>query len=376
MTADDPDEPGARRGAAIRAIPARLAEGDAARIILRFAAAIAIGAAGGAAFVAAGAPLPWVLGSMAACALASIAHLPVAAGSATRRPMAAVIGVVLGSSFHPGLAGVAREWWLPLLLLPVFLGIAALLCVAWFRRVAGFDPATAYFAGMPGGIAEMVLMGGERGADERTVGLIHAARIFLVVFALPFVIRQVHAPAAAPPRAVTAASAWPDPALLLWGGLSLIAGLLIGRALRLPAWHLMGPLAVSAVLHATGVTDFRVPAWLLAAAQVGLGATIGCRFGGLTLRAFVRILALAAGSTLILLALTFAFAVTVGRATGLDPALLALAYSPGGLAEMSMVALSLALEPGVVVVHHLARVVLVLVAAPLAFRPSSQETRS
>ncbi len=351
-------------------------DGDAARIVLRFLAAVGVGAAGGATFVALRAPLPWVLGSMAACALASIARWPVAAGAATRRPMAAVIGVVLGCSFHPGLWATAREWWLPLLLLPVFLGIAALLCVAWFRRVAGFDPATAYFAGMPGGIAEMVLMGGERGADERTVGLIHAARIFLVVFTLPFVIRHVHAPAAIPAKAVTAASHWPDLSLLLWGGGSMVAGLLIGRALRLPAWHLMGPLAVSALLHATGVTDFRVPAWLLAAAQVGLGATIGCRFGGLGLRAFVRIIGLAAGSTLILLALTFAFAVSIGRLTGLDPALLALAYSPGGLAEMSMVAISLALEPGVVIVHHLARVVLVLVAAPLAFRSTRQETSS
>jgi membrane AbrB-like protein len=242
------------------------------------------------------------------------------------------------------------------------------LCVAWFRHVARFDPATAYFAGMPGGIAEMVLMGGERGADERTIGLIHGARIFLVVFALPFAIRLVHAPVAPSAAPVTAAAEWPSLALLLWGGGSMAAGLLIGRALRLPAWHLMGPLAVSAVLHATGVTDFRVPGWLLAAAQVGLGATIGCRFAGLRLRAFVRILALAAGSTLILLALTAAFAIALSALTGLDPVLLALAYSPGGLAEMSMVALSLALEPGVVIVHHLARVVFVLVAAPLLFR--------
>ena len=190
--------------------PAARSEGDGVRIVLRFAAAVTVGAAGGALFAALHAPLPWVLGSMAACALASIARLPVAAGPATRRPMAAVIGVVLGCAIHPGLAGLVRDWWLPLLLLPVFLVIAALLSVTWFRRVAGFDPATAYFAGMPGGIAEMVLMGGERGADERTVGLIHAARIFLVVFALPFVIRILHEPAKSPPVAVTAPEVWPD----------------------------------------------------------------------------------------------------------------------------------------------------------------------
>ena len=346
------------------------------RTALRFVAAMAVGGAGGALFLAIGAPLPWILGSMAACAVGSIAGLPIAAGNATRRPMAAVIGVVLGSSFHPGLLALAREWWLPLATLPLFLAIGALLCVTWFRRVAGFDPATAYFAGMPGGIAEMVLMSGERGGDERTVGLIHAARIFLVVFILPFLIRQFHAPAPAPSVVASPGAGAPGLDLLLWGGLSIGAGLMVGRALRLPAWHLVGPLAISAALHATGVTDFRVPAWLLALAQTGLGASIGCRFTGLTLRRFARLIALAAGSTAILLLLTFGWAATLARLTGLDIGLLALGYSPGGLAEMSLVALSLALEPGLVIVMHLTRVILVLLAAPLAFRSLTRNPHS
>lgn len=344
-----------------------------AQVVARFTAALALGAAGGALFTVIKAPLPWVLGSMAACALGAIVGLPVAAGPATRRPMAAVVGVVLGSAFHPGLLSVAVQWWLPLLMLPAFLATSALLCVFWFRRVAGFDPVTAYFAGMPGGIAEMVVMGGERGADERIVGLIHGARIMLVVFILPFLIRHFHAAPAIVGGPVATPAIVPDVELLIWGGISIVAGLVIGRALRLPAWHLIGPLAVSAALHATGVTDFRVPLWLLAAAQIGLGATIGCRFRGLTPGEFVRILMLAAGSTAILLILTFAWAVSVGWVTGLDIGLLALAYSPGGLAEMSMVALSLALEPSVVVILHLTRVVLVLIGAPLAFRQPPKE---
>lgn len=335
--------------------------------ILRFLAALAVGAGGGALFLEIGAPLPWVLGSMAACAIASVAGLPIQASSATRRPMAAVIGVVLGSSFGPHLSAQAGDWIVPLAALPFFLASAALLCVTYFRKVAQFDPATAYFAGMPGGIAEMVVMGAERGADERAIGLIHGARIFLVVFILPFLIRLDHAPVAiAPSAAVTGEVA--DWSLLLWAVGCVVSGLFVGRLLRLPAWHLVGPLAVSAAVHMSGLADFRIPGWALAAAQVGLGATIGCRFVGLTVMTLLRTLALAAGSTLILLAVTFAWAAGISALTGLDPVLLTLAYSPGGLAEMSMVALSLALEPGVVIIHHLTRVVLVLIGAPLGFR--------
>jgi membrane AbrB-like protein len=335
--------------------------------LLRFIAALAVGAIGGTLFWSVGAPLPWVLGSMAACAAASIAGLPVEASSATRRPMAAVIGVVLGSSFRPDLFAHAREWIVPLALLPFFLASAALVCVTYFRRIAKFDPATAYFAGMPGGIAEMVVMGSERSADERTIGLIHAARIFLVVFTLPFLIRLVAEPGQV--RAATAVSgdmaSW---TLLGWAVGCVVTGLVLGRLLRLPAWHLVGPLAISAIVHVTGIADFRIPGWALAAAQVGLGATIGCRFAGLTLRSLLRTVLLAAGSTILLLMLTFIWAIGIGAATGIDPVLLVLAYSPGGLAEMSMVALSLALEPAFVIVHHLTRVILVLIGAPLAFR--------
>jgi membrane AbrB-like protein len=254
---------------------------------------------------------------MAACAVASIAGLPIQASSATRRPMAAVIGVVLGSSFGPNLFTQARDWIIPLAALPFFLATAALLCVTYFRRVAKFDPATAYFAGMPGGIAEMVVMGAERGADERAIGLIHGARIFMVVFILPFLIRLDHAPSAiAPTSAVTGDMA--DWTLLLWASGCAVSGLCIGRLLRLPAWHLVGPLAVSAAVHMSGLADFRIPVWVLAAAQVGLGATIGCRFVGLTLKALFKTVALAAGSTAILLAVTFAWAVGVSAMTGLD----------------------------------------------------------
>jgi hypothetical protein len=209
-------------------------------------------------------------------------------------------------------------------------------------------------------------MGAERGADERAIGLIHGARIFLVVFILPFLIRLDHAPVAA--SAITPVTgdvaSW---SLLFWGLGCALLGLLIGRLLRLPAWHLVGPLAVSATVHMSGLADFRIPGWALAAAQVGLGATMGCRFVGLTLKELLRILALAAGSTAILLAVTFAWAAGIGTLAGVDPVLLTLAYSPGGLAEMSMVALSLALEPGVVVILHLTRVILVLIGAPLGF---------
>jgi uncharacterized protein len=98
-----------------------------------------------------------------------------------------------------------------------------------------------------------------------------------------------------------------------------------------------------------------------------LGTTIGCRFVGSSTGEILRILVLTLGSTVILLALTVVFAYGVSRLSnhGLTPVILA--YSPGGLAEMSLVALALGIEVAFVAAHHIIRVTFVLACAGPVF---------
>jgi uncharacterized membrane protein AbrB (regulator of aidB expression) len=51
--------------------------------------------------------------------------------------------------------------------------------------------------------------------------------------------------------------------------------------------------------------------------------------------------------------------------TGIDLVVLLLAYAPGGVAEMSLIALAIGADAGFVAVHHLVRIVCVMVAVPL-----------
>ena len=54
--------------------------------------------------------------------------------------------------------------------------------------------------------------------------------------------------------------------------------------------------------------------------------------------------------------------------SGIDVRPIVLAYSPGGLAEMSLIALSLGIETAFVATHHIVRIGLIVIAAPLVFR--------
>ena len=333
----------------------------------RFALALLLGTLGGWLFARLHMPLPWMLGSMLACTLGALVTAPIAAPKVVRPPMTAVIGVMLGAGFSPELLGHLASWIPTLVGLVVFMAACGVACVVYFRRFGGLDPVTAYYAGMPGGLTEMVIMGEQQGGDARTIALLHSARVMLLVFTLPFLV-QIITGATFGPRDRLGVSMFDAPwTSEAWLVGTAVAGSLLGLALRLRAAYLLGPMVVSAGVHLAGLTNFVPPFEIVNLAQLVIGTSIGCSFAGTAPRAILRVLALSLGSTLILLAITFAFAGAVSRVSAYGLVPLLLAYSPGGLAEMSLVALALQIEVAFVAGHHVIRVFLVLSGANLAF---------
>jgi membrane AbrB-like protein len=239
-------------------------------------------------------------------------------------------------------------------------------CILYFRRIAGYDRITSYFAAMPGGLSEMMLLGEAMGGDGRTISLTHGARILIAVFLIAFYFRLFEGyDGSQSPVGGAGTLPW-------WEIVALIAvaflGLFAGKRLRLPAPQLVGPMVISAALHLSGVLEHRPPAELVAAAQVVLGAAIGARFAGMSLRRVWRIMALAAGATLIMIAIAVGIAYALAPLAGASGAALLLALAPGGLAEMSLIALSFGTVAAFVSTHHVVRIVLVVIIAPLFYR--------
>ena len=330
--------------------------------------ALAIGSAGGYAAFLLKLPLAWMIGAMAATTLAASAGAPIAMPLSLRAVMVAVLGVMLGSSFSPAILGQLAEWLVSLSALVAYVAVAGAAGAVYFRRVANYDPVTAYFAAMPGGLSEMFLIGSAMGGDGRIISLIHASRILLVVLTLPFAFQLLlgYQPATRPAAGLPIAEV-PVEDLLLLAGCGLV-GFFTARLLRIPAAGIVGPMVLSAGVHLAGLTKAAPPLELIAAAQLVVGSAIGCRFAGSSLRFIRRTILIAAGATAILLAVTLAFAVALNAVTGLPTAALVLAFAPGGLAEMSLIALALALETAFVATHHIVRIFLIVVAAPLVFR--------
>lgn len=329
----------------------------------RFALAMIVGTAGGWAFASARLPLPWMLGPMTVCTLAALIRAPVVAPTVIRPPMTMVIGVLLGAAFKPDMIGHLPLWLTAIGGLFAFMLACGLGCVVFFRKVGGFDPTTAYFSGMPGGLVEMVILGEEKGGDGRTIALIHSARILLVVMTLPFIVQALEGVPLGARRPAGLSILETPIAADFWLLGCAILGVAVGHVLRLPAKYLLGPMFISAIVHVVGWNDFSPPAELVILAQLVLGVTIGCRFVGTPPREILRILGLSVGSTAILVSLTLIFAYLVSRISSFGVVPLILAYSPGGLAEMSLIALALNVEVAFVAAHHVLRVFLVMIGA-------------
>ncbi len=321
-------------------------------------------------------PLAWMIGAMLMVTVLAICGLEVRASMTLRSAMIAILGVMLGSGFTPAMLGQLPLWSISLAGLLPYTAISALVGYVYFRRCFGYDPATSYFAAMPGGLSEMILMGSQSGGDTRVIALTHASRVLLVVMILPFGFQAFlgyQAGAAAAPGEPLVDVPLLD---LLWLTGCAVLGIPLARLLRLPAAQLIGPMALSSAVHLAGLTSASPPYELVAAAQVVIGSAVGTRFAGTDLRFIARALLGAAGLALLLLGVTLVFALLLTLPTGLPLEPLILAYAPGGLAEMSLIALALGLDAAFVATHHSVRIVLIVIGAAPAFRWLKSNRRS
>jgi len=336
----------------------------------RYLISFAIGGLGGTIFWLLSMPLAFMLGALTAVAIFAFGGGKAAFPSRLRPWVLASIGTTLGANVTPDTVHGFLLWWPGLVGVCLFVGIAGAGSVWLAQKLAGFDRKTAIFAGVPGGFSEMVVLAEAHGCNVRLVALVHALRVTLVAFLVPFAaswITPAPVGAVAAPRPIL--HIWEiGPESWIWLCAAIPAGIGFGGLCRLPSPYILGPMLLSSVLHGLGLTDFRLPFEILVLAQISLGTMIGTRFLGASWREILRYLPYTLASLLYLLTLTLLFAMLMSRAFGMPLVAGVLAYAPGGFAEMGMMAIVLGVDPGFVGLHHLLRMVVINFTVPVVLR--------
>ncbi|WP_299024426.1 AbrB family transcriptional regulator [uncultured Sulfitobacter sp.] len=334
--------------------------------ILPLIAAFTVAGIGVALFKVLHLPLPWLLGPICACLIAALAGVPMRGIKPVDEAMRTILGVAVGATFTTTLLISMGGMWPTLLMIPVMTGCIGVLGVLYFQRLCGFDFATSYYAAMPGGLQDMLVFGEEAGGDVRALSLIHATRVMVIVVALPFLLVWVWDADLTNPPGAPATTIAPDQlALMVFCGL---AGWQLAKRAGMFGATILGPLLLAALLALTGVLQHRPPAEAIWAAQFFIGMSVGCKYAGVTMGEVRRIVIAGLGFCVILLLLTVVFAETIHLAGLAPPMETILAFAPGGQAELTVLAIIVGADMAFVVAHHVLRIFVVILGAPLFAR--------
>lgn len=313
-----------------------------------------------------GLPLGWMVGALLATAY--LAWRGAAAVPALARPAGLVVlGLALGQGFTPPVVEAVAAA-LPAMLAGSMAAILAGVAVApLFRRVSGGDDRTAFFACLPGGVVNMAVLAGRSGGAVPAVTIAQSIRMAMVVLVYPAMLALFAGRGGASVfDAMPPAQHWGGLALLLLGG-GVVA--LAGSRIGLANAAMFAPCLMAMALSAGEALPSAVPRWLVDAAQLTMGASLGGQLAREGLGAASRRLALAGlVCAAALVALAIVAGLAVGGLAGLPLGAVVLGLAPGGMPEMVLTAQALGLAVPLVFGFHLLRMVMCNLLAGLLWR--------
>ncbi|WP_287028527.1 AbrB family transcriptional regulator [Pseudomonas sp. UBA6310] len=322
-----------------------------------------VGALGGLLASLAHWPLPWMIGALVAVILFrcttpwQIRDLP-----GGRKTGQCIIGVGIGLHFSPEVVEqVLAHFWL--ILFGALFTLLSSVVAVWLLRRTGEDPATAFFSCMPGGSGEMVNLGQRHGAVLSRVAAAQSLRVVALVLCVPTIFKLLMGDGDAQFQAAPVDGLWlavllPAGALLAW----------LWQRLQQPNPWLFGPLLVSATASIVWNLHIGLPHGASQLGQLLIGSGLGCHFDRAFFRRAPAFLLRTLFSTALMMALATLAAFALGALTALDIRSLTLGMMPGGIAEMSLTAETLALSVPLVTAMQVMRLLLVLFLAEPLFR--------
>lgn len=263
------------------------------------------------------------------------------------------LGIATGLMFQAWDSSTAAALLPSLGLLLLCLVAQIVVAGVWLCRGCGWNLKDSLLAVYPGALAAVFdLLESERASSK--VIVVHLVRLLFITLLVSFCVTgqtAVSTPDSSP---------WLVSTLLIL--LSLIAlCLALGRVLLrfgVPAPFMLTAIVLTGVYVRSGyLPGFQMPPWSIDVASVLLGTLIGSKFRDISLRELLRHGRCGLMSVGLMLLVAAGFAVVAWQTLGSDPLTLWLAYMPGAIETISIVAFSGGLNVVFILSHHLVRMV-------------------
>ena len=311
-------------------------------------------------------PLPWLLGSLTAVLLWSLAakrnlFWPVE----FRNCGLVILGYMLGSSFTIA-TGLEIFKQLP----AMFLATSSIILFSLFvgtiiSRRTGLNPATSVLGSVPGGLTQMVVLSEEiAGSDLTVVTFMQTIRLLATVFIVPFIV--IHGLAGDVPEVGAASVPAVSDSLIQtpWNAFIFTVIILISVrvALRtnMPTPFLLGPLLGTAALVLTGFQAPDPPSYLVLISQLCIGAYLGLSIKPARLENWKKLLPYTLGGSIAVVFFSLGAGYLLTRLHSLTLITAFLGTSPGGMGEMGLTAVLVGADVSLVAAYQLFRLSFIL----------------
>ncbi|MBA1156075.1 AbrB family transcriptional regulator [Microvirga mediterraneensis] len=324
------------------------------RLILAHLIQILVAGLGGLVFYWLGVPAAWLSGSAIAATLWGLTGWALPLPRALADAAMLTSGAAMGAAVTP--AAIEAMGRYPGSLILLVFGVMAISAAssAWLVRISGWRKADAVLASVPGALSTVLAVAADRKAEVAAIAIVQNFRLFVLIALLPSLVVMTGGEGNAG-ALVGAGLPVESP-----GGMAfiLLGGLVLGtvfKKLKVAAPILLGATIVSSVSHGTEFVTGVIPPAIATGGLVLIGLFIADRFRNLQRSTLRRALVSALGSFTVGMVVAALFASVAAWLAGVSFANGLVAFAPGGLEAMTVLALILGLDPLYVGIHHLVR---------------------
>lgn len=324
------------------------------RLVLAHLVQILIAALGGLAFHWLGVPAAWLSGAAVAAALWGLTGWAVPMPRALADAAMLISGAAMGAAVTPEAISAMGRYPGSLIVLVIAIVAISYASSFWLVRVSGWRRLDALLASAPGALSTVIAVAIDRKADVASIAIAQNLRLFVLIALLPSIVVLIgggeHSNALVGEGLPVQSPG--GMAVILLGGLALGA---VFTRLKVAAPILLGATIMSSVSHGTEFVTGVVPPVIATGGLLLIGLFIAERFRNIQRSTLRKSLIAALGSFAVAMAVATIFAGLAAWLAGVSFANSLIAFAPGGLEAMTVLALILGLDPLYVGIHHLVR---------------------
>lgn len=330
----------------------------------RLVQTLAIGALGSVCAYILDIPAAMLAGALSSVALASIFGLPVAVDNRLRQTALVAVGALIGSSVSPETLDTIMVWPASTLLMLVSVGVMLATIPAYLVSFHSIDKLTARLATVPGALSYVMAIAEESNADRMRVAVLQTMRLASLMILFPVVVKLTLEPTTGLRSADEMLSA--TDFAILFGSCSAVAILVIRS--NILAASFFSSMIMSSLLYGSGIVSGSVPNYIIWPALIVTGSAIGARFSGIDRHYLVQCIRMGLVTLSLSLIISLLFALPISFYFNLPIVQVWLAYAPGGIDTMTVLAFALGVNPAFVAGHQLVRLLCLSLAVPFLFR--------